>query len=110
MSWTEVCTTDDILENGGGCVNVDGVHIAIFNYDHGSEWFAVQNVCPHKKQSILSRGIIGDDNGEPKVACPLHKRTFCLKTGVGLSDPELRIATFPVEVRDAEVYVELPVD
>ena len=39
----------------------------------------------------------------------LHKRTFCLASGRGLSHPDLEIATFPVRVREGEVLIEVPV-
>jgi nitrite reductase/ring-hydroxylating ferredoxin subunit len=57
---------------------------------------------------VLGRGIVGDAGGRAKVACPLHKKTFDLATGAGLSDPEYAIATFSVRARDGKLYVELP--
>jgi nitrite reductase/ring-hydroxylating ferredoxin subunit len=38
----------------------------------------------------------------------MHKKTFSLLTGKGLSDSQYQIATFPVEVRDDEIWVKLP--
>ena len=73
-----------------------------------TRWFATQNACPHKRDMVLSRGIVGDEAGRLKVACPQHKKTFCLRSGAGLSDPSLQIATFPVEIRDGQVNVLLP--
>ena len=52
--------------------------------------------------------IVGDAGEEPKVACPLHKKTFSLETGVSLQGEEYRIQTFPVKVEGGRVYVELP--
>jgi hypothetical protein len=57
---------------------------------------------------VLARGILGDQSGSPKVACPLHKKTFDLTTGKCTSGEELAIATFPVRVDGDDVYVELP--
>jgi nitrite reductase (NADH) small subunit len=57
---------------------------------------------------VLARGIVGEQAGTPKVACPLHKRSFCLKSGRGLSDPSLAIETYPVRVEDGGVWVMLP--
>jgi hypothetical protein len=57
---------------------------------------------------VLGRGIVGDQGGRPKIACPQHKKTFDLETGAGLSDPEYCVATFPVQVEEGKVYVKLP--
>ena len=72
------------------------------------EWFATQALCPHRKDNVLARGLLGDQAGEPKVACPLHKKTFSLLTGKGLSDPSYQVRAFSVEVRGDEVWVKLP--
>jgi nitrite reductase/ring-hydroxylating ferredoxin subunit len=57
---------------------------------------------------VLGRGLVGTQGTVPKVACPMHKKTFSLATGEGLSDPAYRLQTFPVEVRGAEVWVQMP--
>ena len=38
----------------------------------------------------------------------MHKKTLRLATGEGLSDPELRIATFRAREEEGKVYVLLP--
>jgi hypothetical protein len=57
---------------------------------------------------VLGRGLLGTQGDEPKVACPMHKKTFSLETGAGLADPQYAVRTFPVDVRDGEVYLKLP--
>lgn len=107
-AWVNVCTTDDVLENGGSCVKVGEEQVAIFNFDRG-QWYAVQNMCPHKKQFVLSRGLIGEDKGEPKVACPLHKNTFSLKTGNHLGGHcayDLKVYPVRVDGRDIQLNLE----
>lgn len=42
------------------------------------EWYATQNVCPHKRALVLSQGIVGSKNDVVKVTCPLHKKNFDL--------------------------------
>ena len=37
----------------------------------------------------------------------MHKKTFALTTGAGLADPSYCIRTYPVEIRDGGVWVEL---
>ena len=81
--------------------------VAVFNFATRGTWYACQALCPHRGDMVLGRGLLGTQGGEPKVACPMHKKTFSLETGAGLADPQYRIATFPVEVRDGDVYVAL---
>jgi hypothetical protein len=57
---------------------------------------------------VLARGIVGDQAGTPKVACPMHKKTFDLESGACLSGEDLSIATFPVRIDGDDVWVELP--
>ena len=59
---------------------------------------------------VLSRGLTGDHEGEPKVACPMHKKTFSLRSGACLSDDGLEVRTFPVRVVAGMVQVGRPDD
>lgn len=104
-SWVLACKVDDIPENGGACVLLDGEQIAIYNFKKRGEWYATQNLCPHKQQMALSRGMIGSAGDEPKVACPFHKKTFSLKSGACLSGDDYEIKTYPVKVEDNNVFV-----
>jgi hypothetical protein len=65
-------------------------------------------MCPHRKAFVLSRGIIGTQDDAPKVACPLHKKTFSLHSGECLSGDDYAIKTFPVNVVGDDVYLLLP--
>ena len=104
-TWVLACSTTLIPENGGACALVNGEQIAIFNFTRRGEWFATQNLCPHKQQMVLSRGMIGSTNAEPKVACPFHKKTFSLHTGACLGGDDYEIKTYPVKIEDGMVFV-----
>jgi len=107
INWVMACYADDVPENGGACVKLGNEQIAIFNFTRRTEWFATQNLCPHKQQMVLSRGMIGStgDDCDPKVACPFHKKTFSLLTGECLTGEDYRIRTYPVKVDDGKVYI-----
>src|SRR5690348_10977805 len=79
--WFRAARVSDFSENGGACVKFKEHQMAVFNFTRRNEWYACQNMCPHKMHMILSRGIVGSHENEPKVACPFHKRTFSLRTG-----------------------------
>lgn len=109
--WHKAAPTSAFPIGGGACVKINDQQIAVFNFGPaGAEntgWYASQNLCPHKMQMILSRGLIGDFRGEPKVACPYHKKTFSLTTGENLNGDDYRIETYPVRIEDGFVYVGL---
>lgn len=105
--WMAVAKTSDFSPDMGGCLLVDGEQIAVFNFGH-KEWYAVQNRCPHENQMVLSRGLCGDKGGEPKVACPLHKNSFNLKTGEHLGgNPDYKLKTYAVKVTGDTLYLKL---
>lgn len=107
--WFFACKISDVPENGGACVKHGEEQIAIYNFSRRNEWFATQNLCPHKQQMVLSRGMIGSmgETCEPKVACPFHKKTFSLVSGQCLSGEDYELKTYPVRIIDDKVYVGL---
>ena len=107
-SWVPLAAEDEVPRDGGIAVRYGDAQIALFRFASRGAWYATQNACPHTQDQVLARGLLGDERGRPKVACPQHKKTFSLETGEGLSDPAYRIATFPVRVEDGKVMVLLP--
>ncbi len=104
IAWKAACKVQDIPFEGGACVWIDEKQIAIFRYSE-TEWYATQNLCPHKQQMALSRGMIGSAGEEPKVACPFHKKTFSLKTGECLTGDDYQIKTFPIKIAENTVFI-----
>ena len=107
INWILACNADDVPTNGGACIKHGDEQIAIFNFTRRKEWFATQNLCPHKQQMVLSRGMIGSagEGCEPKVACPFHKKTFSLVTGECLGEDDFQLKTYPVKVSDGKIYI-----
>ena len=103
--WFKAARVSDFPRDGGACVRYEDMQIAVFNFTRRNEWYACQNLCPHKMQMILSRGMIGSHEGEAKVACPFHKKTFSLKSGQCLNADEDSISVFPVRIEDGFVYI-----
>ncbi|GEP89818.1 nitrite reductase (NADH) small subunit [Chitinophaga terrae (ex Kim and Jung 2007)] len=107
--WFLACDVTDVPTNGGVCVKYNETQIALFFFARRNEWYATQNLCPHRRQMALSRGMTGTVADEPKVACPFHKKTFSLKTGQCLSDEsECSIQTYPVKIENDKVYIGIP--
>jgi nitrite reductase/ring-hydroxylating ferredoxin subunit len=109
---------DDVRAAGSVVVDVDGRSIGVFSV--GDALYALRNRCPHQGGPLCT-GVVVDavrarlderkhiveyvDETTQVVACPWHGVEFDLKTGVALADPALRVRTYPVEVREGQVYV-----
>ncbi len=106
--WVDVGEVHDFPIDGGATIRRGKVQIAVFNFASRGEWYACQNMCPHRKAFVLSRGILGDAKSTPKVACPLHKKTFSLNTGESLQGEDYSIRTFPVQIVNNRVLLHLP--
>ncbi len=102
--WHNVCAFDDITPNTGVCALVDGKQIAIFRFD--DMVFAVDNYDPASEANVISRGLVGDLNGELVVASPIYKHHYNLLTGRCQEDPDNSIATYPVRVQNGRVWVQ----
>ncbi|MBM0125489.1 non-heme iron oxygenase ferredoxin subunit [Pimelobacter simplex] len=91
----------DVPSDEALAVTVDRYDVAIAR--DGDEVFALQDLCSHAAVS-LSEGEVADCT----VECWLHGSTFDLRTGKPTSLPATEpVATFPVEVRDGEIYVDV---
>jgi nitrite reductase (NADH) large subunit len=106
--WVKVANVNEVPAEGGIAIKYGPAQIALYNFASRGEWYACQNQCPHMQDMVLARGLIGDEKGQPKVACPQHKKTFSLKTGECLSGDQLKVRTFPVKIDGDGVFLELP--
>jgi len=105
--WQDVCSVDDLQPDSGVCALVDGQQVAIFYMPKDKTVFAISNYDPFGKANVLSRGIIGDINGQPVVASPLYKQHFNLQTGVCLEDETVTIPAYPVRIENGSVQVSI---
>lgn len=105
--WFRAASVNAFPANGGACVKVGSEQIAVFNFERRGKWYACQNLCPHRRQMVLSRGMLGSAAGVPKIACPYHKSTFSLETGECLNAELEPIRIYPVRIDDGQVLIGL---
>jgi len=108
-TWVDVCGLDDLEPGRGVCALVGRFQVALFRVPPGDDLYAVSNYDPFSDAYVLSRGIVGTTGDAPKVASPVYKQSFDLRTGVCLDDPSATIDTFPVRVVDGRIEVGLEV-
>ena len=84
--------------------------VAVFRLSDGT-LHAISNHDPFSGANVLSRGIVGDRAGEPKVASPIYKQTFNLRTGVCYEDAGVRLDVYRVRRRSGMVEIfSVPAD
>lgn len=107
--WFDVCGIDDILPETGVCALVGNVPVAVFRLRPGGageeRLHALDNFDPASGLSVLSRGLVGDQQGEPKVASPIYKQNYSLRTGVCLDSPGRVVRTWQVRLNAGRVEV-----
>lgn len=102
VTWVEAAAVDDVPEDEGKLVRLNGMAIALFR--EGDEVFALDDACPHSKTASLSQGYVEDG----LVECPLHQACFELRTGKVKAPPaEEDVRVYPVKVEDGLVFVGL---
>lgn len=107
-AWVDVCPLERIIPGRGVCAKVGPFQVAVFRVAPGDELLALSNYDPFSQAYVLSRGIVGSRGDRMKVASPVYKQSFDLRTGECMDDPSVSIATFPVRLVDGRVQVALP--
>jgi len=100
----KVCRLEDIVPNCGVCALVEGRQVAIFRLDD-ERLFAIGNRDPFSGANVLSRGIVGDLNGELVVASPVYKQHFSLLTGRCIEDASVSVPVYQTRVDGKDVVV-----
>ncbi|MDR3095572.1 MAG: Rieske 2Fe-2S domain-containing protein [Paraburkholderia sp.] len=109
---------DALTDSSPLALNVDGRPLGVCKV--GDKVYAFRNMCPHRRAPLACGTVEGtmvpvSRAGEFKYAmegqvlrCPWHGWEFSIETGeslFGVSDT--RVRTYPVVVRDGDVYVDL---
>jgi nitrite reductase (NADH) small subunit len=95
--WVTVCKKSDLLAGRGVAALIDNHQYAVFLTEQ-EDLFAIDNRDPFCEANVMARGLIGDRNGEPKVASPMLKQTFSLQTGICFEDPSIMIPTHQIRM------------
>ena len=106
--WIDVCALAELVPDRGVCALVGETQVAVFRVSPDGDLYALSNLDPFSRAFVMSRGIVGSKGDIPKVASPMYKQNFDLRTGQCLDDPSVSVATFPVQVVEGRVLVGVP--
>lgn len=104
---TLICALADLVADAGVTARLGGEQIALFYLREGGarRVYAIGNQDPIGGAPVLSRGIVGDVDGEPVVASPLYKQHFSLVTGRCVEDASVSVPVYRVLVSDGYVFL-----
>jgi pyruvate oxidase len=100
MKYVKVMSEEDLPVGKSAIISAGDDEIALFNYK--GKYYAIANKCPHRG-APLGEGRIE----EGIVICPNHEWRFKLESGANMQNPELFIPTYPVKVKNENIYIGL---
>lgn len=101
MAYQRVCATAEVALDEALAVSVEDLEVAIAR--DGETFFAVENICSHAAVALSEGEVEGCT-----IECWLHGSRFDLASGKPTGPPATEpVATFPVEVRGDDVYVDV---
>lgn len=101
MAWKLACKFDELEEGQGKEFAIQGNVVALFR--QGDDVQAVDGMCAHQGGPIAQGQLDGNC-----VTCPWHGWQYDISTGCNLLTGRKMLETFAVEIRDGEVWIELP--
>lgn len=106
QEWTTICRQEALTANAGICALFNQQQIAIFFCQRSDSIYAVANFDPIGQANVMSRGMMGCQQGKTYVASPLYKQHFDLQTGQCLESPEHFLKTYQVRVANENVQLK----
>ncbi len=106
MKWYKIFETEVEAKSAIGLmksrgISLDNQDIVIFRTTSG--FWALENKCPHQQLPLKGSNYIGND----KIECPFHFLSINLKTGVTGNSTYKPVKTFPIQIRNDGVFVEV---
>ena len=95
-----VAAVGEIAAGDVRVVEANGRSIAVFNVD--GQYYAVDNVCPHRGGPLAD----GDLEGTV-IACPWHAWRWDVRSGANVNNPAVTLACFPVRVDNGVIFVDV---
>ena len=100
IDWIELTSLAEVPTQGILAMKLLGKSLILFRV--GSQVVCYENACSHFGEPLdagdVSNGIL---------TCPSHKFRYRLETGECLTSPEIPLQSYPVQVQDGRVFVQI---
>jgi nitrite reductase/ring-hydroxylating ferredoxin subunit len=95
-----VARIDDLPEGKGKVVDVGQRKVLVLNME--GQFFALDSYCAHRGAPLVKGEVV-----EGQLLCPWHGSTFDVSTGTCRTMPDEKVPTYPIQVREGQVWVDL---
>ncbi|WP_310963577.1 non-heme iron oxygenase ferredoxin subunit [Nocardioides terrisoli] len=100
MAFERACAVSDVAADEGTAVTLGRYDLVVCR--DGDDFYALQDLCSHQAVALSEGEVAGCE-----IECFLHGSRFDLRTGKPTGLPATEpVSTFPVDVRDGDVYVD----
>jgi 3-phenylpropionate/trans-cinnamate dioxygenase ferredoxin component len=101
MTWIKIAKTNDIPNNKGKEINVNGNRVAIFHTN--GKYYALEALCRHQDGSLAPGKIDGE-----VVECPLHFWHYNIRTGELLDYlKDVKLETYNLDIRGNDIFIDI---
>jgi toluene monooxygenase system ferredoxin subunit len=100
VSFTRVCSLDDLWEGEMESFQVDGHEVLVVCLP-GGQVHAYQGVCPHQDIPLIEGSFDGS-----RVICRAHQWVFDAGSGRSINPDNAQLAEYPVRVDGDDVFVD----
>ena len=99
--WVKVAAAGDCPPGALLAVETGNEQIVLANVE--GDFYALLDRCSHQDFPLSDGELMGD-----RLECIYHGAQFDVRTGRAMQLPAIRpVQTFPVEVRDGDVFIEV---
>ena len=95
----KIANINDVPAGNSKLVMVEDIPIALFNLN--GQIHAWDNRCPHRGASLADGNI-----SNSRIQCKFHLWEFDVETACSLANPALKVKTFPVSVKNGEIFID----
>lgn len=96
----KICKDNDLKEGSAKSLKVFARNVAVFRLN--GALYGLEADCKHMRASIAYGKIEGTI-----ITCPAHGWRYDITTGECLTESWAKLKTYPVEVTDGIVYIEI---
>jgi len=101
MAWTKALPASELPSGEAAQVDIDGQQYLLCRDDTGV--YALDNECPHAGAPLAMGNF-----SSPLIVCPWHAWEFDCRTGACVHSSHAKLRTYPAELREAEVWIDVP--